>query len=143
MSEKSYFTAGPVSPDFIAQQIEKHNSKKQIGAHSIFLGQVRADEKNGKKVAAIEYTAYPEMANKEISAIREDAFSRWPLSCLHIYHSTGLIKSGEISLFVFVSAAHRKEAIDAMEYIVEELKHKVPIWKKEIMEDASEYWVQE
>ena len=83
------------------------------------------------------------MANKKISEIREGAFSRWALSCLHIYHSSGLVKVGEISLFVFVSSARRKDCIDAMQSIVEDIKHTVPIWKKEILEDATEHWVQE
>jgi molybdopterin synthase catalytic subunit len=143
MGVKNYFIEGPITPAFIADQIAKHNSKHDIGAHSIFLGQVRADEIKDKKVIAIEYSAYDEMANKKISEIREDAFSRWELSCLHIYHSKGFVKTGEISLFVFVSSAHRTDCIEAMQSIVEDIKHQVPIWKKEILEDETEQWVQE
>lgn len=141
MSKKSYFIKGKIEPDFIAGQIAGHSKKHDIGAHSIFLGQVRADEINTKKVTGIEYSAYEEMANKEISKIRESAFEKWPLTCLHIYHSTGLVRTGEISLFIFASSGHRKECIEAMQQIVEDMKHKVPIWKKEIMEDASSSWV--
>jgi molybdopterin synthase catalytic subunit len=141
MSEKSYFINGRIEPVFIGEQIAGHGKKHNIGAHSIFLGQVRADEADGKKVSAIDYSAYEEMANTEFSKIREAAFAKWPLTCLHIYHSRGTVKAGEISLFVFVSAGHRKECIEAMQQIVEDIKHKVPIWKKEIMEDASINWV--
>jgi len=142
MSEKSYFIKGKIEPGFIAEQIAGHGKKTNIGAHSIFLGQVRADEEEKQTVAGIEYSAYDEMANKEFSKIREEAFEKWPLTCLHIYHSSGLVKAGEISLFVFVSSGHRKESIKAMEHIVEEIKFKVPIWKKEIMEDSSTNWVE-
>jgi molybdopterin synthase catalytic subunit len=132
---------GPVQPSFIADSIAKHSSKTDIGAHAIFLGQVRADAKDGKAVKAIEYSAYPEMAESILSEIREDLFSRYPITCMHIYHSVGTVKAGEISLFVFVSCKHRKESFDALRDIVELLKAKVPVWKKEIYEDESHVWV--
>jgi len=91
-------------------------------------------------VTGIEYSVYEDMANKEIAKICESAFAKWSLSCLHIYHSNGLVKTGEISLFVFVSAGHRTECLEAVHQIIEEIKHKVPIWKKEIMEDSSVRW---
>jgi molybdopterin synthase catalytic subunit len=132
---------GPVQPSFIADSIAKHSSKMDIGAHAIFLGQVRADAKDGKAVKAIEYSAYPEMAENILSEIREDLFSRYPITCMHIYHSIGTVKAGEISLFVFVSCKHRKESFDALRDIVELIKAKVPVWKKEIYEDESHVWV--
>ena len=142
MSDKSYFIKGAIEPAFIAEQISKHSSKHEIGGHAIFLGQVRADEQEGNIVTCIEYSAYEEMANKEISAIREAAFSKRSLSCLHIYHSLGQVKTGQISLFVFVSSKHRKEAIAAMTELVEEIKYKVPIWKKEVFNNQSERWIE-
>jgi molybdopterin synthase catalytic subunit len=132
---------GPVQPSFIADSIAKHSSKTDIGAHAIFLGQVRADAKDGKAVKAIEYSAYPEMAENILSEIREDLFSRYPITCMHIYHSIGTVKAGEISLFVFVSCKHRKESFDALRDIVELIKAKLPVWKKEIYEDESHLWV--
>jgi len=142
MPEKSYFIEGSIKPQFIAEQIARHNTNHNIGAHSIFLGQVRADEIDNKKVTGIEYSAYEDMADKEIAKVRENAFAKWPLSCLHIYHSNGHVKTGEISLFIFVSAGHRTECLEAVHQIVEDIKHKVPIWKKEIMEDGSGSWVE-
>lgn len=141
MSEKNYFMDGPITPDFIAGQIAGHAAKKNIGAHAIFLGQVRADKARGAKVEAIEYSAYAGMANGEISRLREEAFTKFPLNCLHVYHSTGRVAAGEISLFVFVSAAHRKESMRAMEWIVEEIKHNVPVWKKECLSDGQTRWI--
>jgi len=142
MAEKTYFIKGPIKPDFIAEQIAKHSSKHGIGGHAIFLGQVRDDDHQGKKVESIDYSAYEEMANAEVSKIREAAFTKRTLSCLHIYHSVGKVKVGEISLFVFVSSKHRKESIAAMTELVEEIKSKVPVWKKEILQDKTEKWIE-
>ena len=139
-SKKNVFIDGPISSHFISQSIEKHASKKEIGAHSLFLGQVREDVISGKKVTAIEYTAYTEMAEKVFSGIREETFSKFELTCMHIYHSLGTVKSGEISLFVFTSSPHRKSAIDACNFIVEEIKSKSPVWGKEILEDHTHTW---
>ncbi len=141
-NSKSYFINGPIRAMFIAEQIANHSSKTNIGGHAIFLGQVRADEKEGRIVEKIEYSAYEEMANNEIFKIREEALSKRKLSCLHIYHSTGFVAVGEISLFIFVSSMHRKEAIAAMTEIVEKIKYDVPIWKKEIMADKHTKWVE-
>jgi molybdopterin synthase catalytic subunit len=111
-----------------------------IGAHSIFLGQVRDDEREGKKVIAIEYSSYPEMANDVFHAIREETFSKFHISCMHIYHSIGRVEAGQISLFVFTSSKHRKIAIDACSFVVEEIKSKVPVWGKEIFNDDTHNW---
>ncbi len=132
---------GPIQPTFIADSIAKHSTKTDIGAHAIFLGQVRADEKDGKKVKEIVYSAYNEMAENTMSQIREEVFSQYPVTCLHIYHSVGIVKAGEISLFVFVSCKHRQESYRALENIVELIKAKVPVWKKEVYEDESYAWL--
>ena len=131
---------GAISPTFIGESIAKHSSKKDIGAHSIFLGQVRNDIINDKKVKAIDYTSYLEMAEEKFHEIREDAFKKYSLTCMHIYHSIGKVNAGEISLFVFTSSIHRKDAIKACEEIVEKIKKEVPVWGKEIFEDESSQW---
>lgn len=137
---KNVFIEGAIAADFIARSISKHQTKTDIGAHDIFLGQVRADIMDGKKVEAIEYTCYPEMAEKVLHKIREETFSKFELTCMHIYHSTGVVKAGEICLFVFVSSPHRHSAFDACQYIVERIKAEVPIWGKEVFEDQSHQW---
>ena len=104
MSKKTVFVQGAISSEFIAQSIAKHQGKHSIGAHNIFLGQVRADVHGETKVKAIEYTAYEEMANEKLDAIREKAFAKYDLVCMHIYHSLGVVEVGEVCLFVFVSA---------------------------------------
>jgi molybdopterin synthase catalytic subunit len=72
--------------------------------------------------------------------IREAAFQLFDLTCMHIHHSLGEVLAGEICLFVFTSAPHRKAAIEACTYIVERIKAEVPIWGKEIFEDESFIW---
>ena len=138
--KKSSFIQGPMSSVFISESIAKHQSKTAIGAHNIFLGQVRADEIEGKQVVAIDYSAYEEMAEQSFYEIRESAFAKFELSCLHLYHSLGEVKTGEICLFVFVSAPRRKVVYEALEFLVEAIKEKAPIFGKEIFEDASYTW---
>jgi molybdopterin synthase catalytic subunit len=145
MQEKkliNIFVQGSIAPAFVAESIARHSHKKDIGAHSIFLGQVRDDLIGGKKVAAIEYSTYEEMALKQMAVIREEIFSVFGLTCLHIHHSLGLVQAGEISLFVFASSPHRRAAIDACNDVVERIKKELPIWGKEIFDDASYTWKQ-
>jgi len=137
---KNVFLEGAIASQFIGDSIAKHQSKTTIGAHSIFLGQVRADEIDGKTVSAIEYTAHQEMANVKFHEIREATFEKFNLSCMHIYHSLGQVKTGEVCLFVFVSSPRRKEVFKALEFVVEEIKAKVPVFGKEIFEDNTHQW---
>lgn len=137
---KNVFRQGAISSEFIGESVAKHQTKTTIGAHNIFLGQVRADVINNKTIRAIEYTAHEEMANKKFYEIREAAFEKYELTCMHIYHSLGLVHAGEICLFVFVSSPRRKVVFKALEFIVEEIKAKVPVFGKEIFEDSSHQW---
>ncbi|WP_405575877.1 molybdenum cofactor biosynthesis protein MoaE [Winogradskyella sp. Asnod2-B02-A] len=137
---KNVFKQGAISSEFIGESIAKHQTKTSIGAHSIFLGQVRADVIDNKTVAAIEYTAYEDMANEKFNTIREATFEKFDLTCMHIYHSLGTVKSGEICLFVFASSPRRKVVFKAIEFIVEEIKAHVPVFGKEIFEDNSHQW---
>lgn len=137
---KNIFVQGPIAATFIADSIQKHTTKTDIGGHSIFLGQVRADKIDGKEVTSIDYTAYEDMALEKMYAIREDIFAKYDLTCMHVYHSLGNVKAGEISLFVFTSSAHRKAAIDACQETVERIKAELPVWGKELLNDESYHW---
>lgn len=139
-SPKNVFMQGAISSDFIGESIRKHQTKTSIGAHNIFLGQVRADEIDGKKISAIEYTAYEEMANQVFHEIRESTFDKFELTCMHIYHSLGEVKAGEICLFVFVSSPRRRVVFEALEFVVEAIKDKAPVYGKELFEDESHQW---
>lgn len=137
---KKVFVQGAISPEKIATSIAHHQVKTNIGAHDIFLGQVRADKIDGKLVQGIDYSGYEEMAEQKFHEIREAAFEKFDLTCMHIYHSIGPVKAGEICLFVFTSSKHRVMAMDACRYLVEEIKANVPIFGKEIFEDDSYQW---
>ena len=137
---KNIFVEGPISAQFIADSIAKHASKTDIGGHNLFLGQVRADKVGDKIVTAIEYTSHTEMALEKMQEIREAIFAKYPLTCMHIHHSLGVVKAGELCLVVFTSSAHRKAAIDACEECVERIKAELPIWGKELLEGNEYQW---
>jgi molybdopterin synthase catalytic subunit len=137
----NYLTEGPVTPDRIAAEIKNLGLRKDTGGHSIFLGQVRADISEGRKVKAIEYSAYEGMVGAEAAKIKETIFSRFgDVLEIIIIHSTGKIMAGEISLFVLVSAGHRDQANKACRKTIELIKEKLPVWKKEIYEDDTHKW---
>lgn len=144
---RDIFVEGAIAPAFIAQSIAKHSTQTAIGGHEIFLGQVRADEldRTGGKfpaptVTAIEYTAYRDMANEQMTDIREEAFARWPITCLHVHHSIGKINVGELCFMVFASAAHRQPAREAVAYVTDEVKKRLPIFGKEIFAEGGHIW---
>ena len=137
---KNIFKQGAIPATLVAENIAKHQVKTQIGGHSIFLGQVRADQIEGKTVSAILFTAYEDMANEKVAEIREYIITKYQLSCAHIYHSLGEIKAGELCFFVFTSAPHRKAAIQACDEMVDRIKKEVPIFGKELFGDGTHQW---
>ncbi|MBK9175133.1 MAG: molybdenum cofactor biosynthesis protein MoaE [Flavobacteriales bacterium] len=147
---KDIFVEGPIPPNLIATSIAKHATRTDIGAHEIFLGQVRADVRDGRltadnrlptTVAAIEYTTYRDMALERMTSIREEAFTRWPsMTCLHVHHSLGTIKAGELCFMVFASAPHRQGAREAVAWVVDRIKTELPIFGKEIYIDDTHQW---
>jgi len=139
-SKKKLFVEGAINPQFIADSISKHSSKKNIGAHQIFLGQIRNDRVGDKTIQAIEFSAYTEMAEEEYYNIREYIFSKYDLICMHVYHSLGKVFSGEINLFVFISSVHRKDCNAACQETVELIKTKLPIWGKEFIDSNEHTW---
>jgi len=134
------FINGPITSTFIAEVIASQNKATGTGAHQIFLGQVRRDEIEGKHVQSIDFTAYIELAADRMRVIQEEIFAAYPISCLQVYHSIGLIEAGEICLFVFTSSAHRKAATDASSAVVERIKKELPIWGKEIFDYNNHQW---
>jgi molybdopterin synthase catalytic subunit len=132
---------GPVNQETISLIIGNLIGKTETGAHSIFLGMVRADKIEGKAVVAIEYSAYEAMVKAEVLKIKEMIFSEFSeVKIIEILHSAGQVRTGEISLFVLVSAGHRHQAIEACAKTVELIKERLPVWKKEIFDDDSSHW---
>ena len=128
---------GPVTTSVISGIIAKGGEKHDSGAHSLFLGQVRSTLVDGKHVKAIEYSAYEEMVIMEADKINKTILSEFDdVKTFEVIHSKGLIKTGEISLMVMVSAGNDDQASKACTKAVELIKEKLPIWKKEIFEDA-------
>ncbi len=139
--ETGYLIAGPVTQELISQLIEKTGTRTGSGGHSVFLGQVRADVENSKTVTAIDYSAYEGMVTAEADKIKDAIFAGFnDVTSVDIVHSTGLVRTGEISLMVLVSAGHRKQAMEACARTVDLVKEKLPVWKKEIFDDDSHEW---
>ena len=134
---------GPITLEMISSRIDLLSQKKELGGHSIFLGQVRADVKGIKIVKAIDYSAYEEMVMKEADVIKKAIISEFSdVGSVDILHSTGRVMTGEVSLLVLVSAGHRQQAMTACSKTVELIKEKLPVWKKEIFEDDTHEWAQ-
>lgn len=109
------------------------------GAIATFAGTTRATN-NGRSVVRLEYEAYADMAVAEFHKIAERARARWDLTRVSIVHRIGVVPIGEISVAIAVSAPHRREAIEACHFAIDELKVVAPIWKKEHF-DGGEVWI--
>ncbi len=112
------------------------------GAVVQFLGTVR-NHNNDAAVASLEYEAYPEMAEKTIARIIEEARSRWPFEFATAVHRTGRLDVGDIAVCITVSSAHRVEAFAACRHIMDRLKATAPIWKRETLTSGTRRWVEE
>jgi len=138
---KNYLIKGPITPEHIAGELTGPGIRKETGGHSIFLGQVRDDIFDGRRVKAIEYSAYDEMVTIEAEKIKEIIFREYhDVISVVILHSVGIVMAGEFSLLVLVSAGHRDHATNACRHALELIKEKLPVWKKEIFEDDSYRW---
>lgn len=113
---------------------------EDTGAVVVFIGSVRSPSK-GKKIVALEYDVYERMALAALRAIANETCEGFGVVGLSIVHRVGRVKAGETVLAIAVSSVHRDEAYKASRYVIEELKGRVPIWKKEIYEDGEE-WVE-
>lgn len=100
-----------------------------VGAVVTFQGIVRGSE-DGKPISGIEYEAFIEMARHQFSLIFSETEARWPIDAVHLVHRIGFVPVNEPSLWVEVRSAHRGEAFAACQHIIDEMKKRVPIWKK-------------
>lgn len=112
-----------------------------LGGTVVFLGTVRRSADDGD-VAAIEYSAYREMAGEELDRILAEAASRWPAARVTLRHRLGEVPTGEASVAVVAAAPHRAEAFAAARYVIEETKRRVPIWKRERLAGGAARWVE-
>jgi molybdopterin synthase catalytic subunit len=111
----------------------------EAGAIATFIGTSR-NHNEGRKVIALDYDGYPEMAEKELARIGEAARSKWRICRIAIVHRLGPVQITEASVMIAVSSAHREAAFAACRFAIEEIKKTVPIWKKEVFE-GGEVWI--
>ena len=107
------------------------------GGTCVFLGTVRSDA----DVTAIDYSAYEDMANTEIERMLGEARERWPEARVTLRHRLGVVPLGEASIAIAGAAPHRDAAFAACRYVIEEVKQRLPIWKRELHADGSATWV--
>jgi molybdopterin synthase catalytic subunit len=108
------------------------------GAVIVFRGVARRQSR-GREVVHLEYEAYPEMAEKVMAQIGDEMKGRWPITNVAIVHRTGVLEIGQASVVIAVAAPHRGEAFAASQYAIDRLKEIVPIWKKEVWSDGSQW----
>jgi molybdopterin synthase catalytic subunit len=133
------FVEGAITIEHLAKLSDKlHQSS--CGAHAHFMGQIRSDSIDGKQVSGIDYSCYQPMGEQLFAQFIAEAVAQFSIENAYILHSKGLVKIGEYSVLVYVTAAHRKNVFRALEWLVEKLKYDVPIWKKEIFSDGSYRW---
>jgi len=109
------------------------------GATVLFCGTVRAGPDDGP-VSAIEYSAYEQMAESEFDRIVVEVLDRWPGVRVALEHRLGRVRVGETSIAIAAAAPHRADAFDACRYVIDETKVRVPIWKREFLEDGEARW---
>ena len=114
-------------------------SSKRIGGIATFLGCAR-DFSEGREVSEISFEAYGSMALAEMNALRSEAIEKFALIDARLVHRVGTVKGGDNIVFIAAGAEHRAAAFDACRWLIDELKARVPIWKKEIT-PAGDAWV--
>ena len=127
--------------DVAAEMTAIKRFSRKTGGVVLFLGVAR-DLSQGKEVVKLDFEAYGEMAGGEMSAMAAEAAEKFGLLALTILHRTGTIPPGENIVLIIAAAAHREEAFTAARWCIDELKKRIPIWKKEFYSDG-EVWVQE
>ncbi|MCG8474595.1 MAG: molybdenum cofactor biosynthesis protein MoaE [Cytophagales bacterium] len=138
--KKTAFVWGAITPTCIAKAIAKYRNGKDLGMHAIFLGQVNADAKSKYTMTGIEYSAHEETAEEAISCIRKEAQEQFELNGIHIRHSLGFVKTGEVGLFVFTSSNRRETAMNACDFLVENIRKRVPVFGKKHLKHKTNIW---
>lgn len=136
MSDKLFgVTRAPLSVDEVVARMRD----PAVGAVSTFVGVVRG-ETGGRETEYLQYEAYPEMAERQLARIGEEIRQRWQtIREVAIVHRLGRLEIGETIVVIAVSSAHRQEVFEATHYAIDRLKEIVPIWRKEVWADGSEW----
>jgi len=134
-TEMHYLTNSPISLDDVLAEVRS----PERGGTCVFLGTVRTGEESA--VTAIEYSAYEPMADAELERILGEVRERWPTARAALRHRLGRVPAGEASIAIAAAAPHRAEAFAACRHVIEEVKRRLPIWKKEYRVDGTASWV--
>ncbi len=129
-------TTAPIEPSAVLEGAAGPSD----GAAILFLGVVR-DHNEGREVGHLEYEAYPAMAEAVLRQIAEEAQQRWDTGAIRVVHRTGRLEIGEVSVAIVAASPHRGDAFAASRYIIEELKKRVPIWKREGYLEGDSEWL--
>jgi len=130
-------TADPIDPAELVESV----STPRSGAIASFVGTVRDHAPGKTGVTHLEYEAYGDHVERLIREVAEEAHEHWPVHRVAAHHRVGLLEVGDVAVVVAVSAAHRDEAFAAARYVIDELKARAPIWKKEHWDGGAE-WVE-
>lgn len=131
-----YLTYQPIS----VEGFLKESPPASCGACVHFIGRVR-NHQHGRAVKRLYYECYESMAEKQMTVIRDHVQSRYGVERIRVLHRLGWLEIGDVAVVIEVSSAHREEAFAACRAMIEEIKKKVPIWKKEVYEDGTSEWV--
>lgn len=123
-------------------RLTEHVGGSSVGGIVLFLGTVRDHSPGRAGVTRLEYEAYGEVVEQKIALIVAEARERWPIAKAAVVHRLGSVDVGEVSVGVAVGSAHRADAFAAARYLIDELKRRAPIWKKEHWPGGAE-WVRE
>jgi molybdopterin synthase catalytic subunit len=129
-------THDPIDYHALTESVRSNHS----GAVVLFLGTVR-ELTQGRRTIALDYEGYPEMAEAKLAELESLARARWPIDHVAIVHRLGHLELGEISVAIAVSCPHRGQAFEAGQFLIDELKVRVPIWKQENWDDGTKEWV--
>ena len=125
-----------ISPALLIAEVQS----TEFGAISVFAGTVR-DTNDGRSVTAIDYSAYTSMAEAELGSILAEAEDRFGAVAIVVEHRVGPLTLGDVSVAIVAAHAHRAPALDCTRFVIEEIKKRVPIWKREHYSDGSSEWV--
>lgn len=128
-------TTAPIDYEHLTESVRDHAA----GAVTLFLGTVR-EFTRGVQTSWLEYEAYPDMARASMAELEAEAIRKFTVTKIAIAHRTGPMALGEISVAIAVSAPHRDQAFEAGRWLIDTLKERVPIWKKEHFADGREEW---
>ena len=127
--------AEPIDTGALLAEVGRHGA----GASVLFVGTVRDHSEGKEGVTHLEYEVYAEMVEPKIAEIVDEACSKWPVLAAVVEHRSGDVMLGEASVAVAISSAHRADAFEAARFIIDELKHRAPIWKKEFWPGGADW----